>query len=67
MICVIVWGATGDLGLFNNSMAMDGTGIVDHDVYLPYIEPGRTYYYVIAGVTADGTQYRSDLDAFVIP
>ena len=67
MICAIVWGPTEDLGRLNNSMAMDGTGIVDHDVYLPDVETGRTYYYVIAGVTADGTQYRSDLDTFVIP
>jgi hypothetical protein len=35
MICAIVWGETQSLGNFNNSLAMNGTGIVEHDVFLP--------------------------------
>lgn len=66
MICAVVWGETDALGRFNNSLAMSGTGIAQHDVYLPDVEPGRTYHYVIAGVTADGTLYRSEPATFVI-
>jgi hypothetical protein len=66
MICAIVWGPTEALGSFNNSLSMNGTGIVDHDVVLPGIEPGREYFYVVQGTTADGTWYRSELDTFAI-
>lgn len=67
MICAIVWGETEDLGNFNNSLAMNGTGIVDHDVFLPGAEPGRTYSFQVQGSTADGTLYRSATDTFTIP
>ena len=67
MICAIVWGETEELGNFNNSLAMNGTGIVQHDVFLPGAEPGRTYYFQVQGSTADGTLYRSELDTFTIP
>lgn len=66
-ICAIVWGETDDFGRFNNSLAMNGTGIVEHDVKLPDLEPGREYRYVLQGTTADGTLYRSEVDTFVIP
>ncbi len=66
-ICAIVWGETEDLGRFNNSLAMNGTGIIEHDVKLPDLEQGREYVYVIQGTTADGTLYRSEADTFVIP
>ena len=46
---------------------MNGTGITDHDVYLPDAIAGRTYYYVVQGTTADGTLYRSDLATFTHP
>ena len=67
MICAIVWGETDALGRFNNSLSMNGTGITDHDVYLPDAIAGRTYHYVVQGTTADGTLYRSDLATFTIP
>ena len=67
MICAIVWGETDELGRLNNSSTMNGTGIVDHDVVLPDVEPGRTYMFVVQGTTADGTLYRSDLSTFTIP
>lgn len=67
MICAIVWGETEELGRFNNSLAMNGTGIVEHDVFLPDLEPGRTYVFRVQGSTADGTQYRSELGTFTIP
>lgn len=67
MICAIVWGETEALGRFNNSLAMDGTGITDHDVRLPGAEPGRTYHFVVQGTTADGTLYRSEPGTFTIP
>lgn len=35
MICTIVWGETDAFGSFNNSLSMNGTGIIDHDVVLP--------------------------------
>ena len=66
MICAIVWGPTEALGNFNNSLSMNGTGIVDHDVVLPGIEPGREYFYVVQGTTGDGTWYRSELGTFTI-
>ena len=67
MICAIVWGDTDALGRFNNSLSMNGTGITDHDVYLPDAIAGRTYYYVVQGTTADGTLYRSEIATFTIP
>ncbi len=66
-ICAIVWGETDEFGRFNNSLAMEGTGIIEHDVKLPDLEPGREYVYVLQGTTADGTLYRSEVDTFVIP
>ena len=67
MICAIVWGPTEKFGNLNNSLAMNGTGIVDHDVFLPGAEPGRTYYFQVQGSTADGTLYRSETATFTIP
>jgi hypothetical protein len=66
MICAIVWGETDDYGRFNNSLSMNGTGIIDHDVSLPDIEPGRRYHFVLQGTTADGTLYRSEPGTFTI-
>lgn len=66
MICAIVWGEDESFGRFNNSLSMNGTGIVDHDVVLPDVEAGETYSYVLQGTTADGTLYRSDLATFRI-
>lgn len=66
-ICAIVWGETDDFGRFNNSLAMNGTGIIQHDVGLPDLEPGREYSYVLQGTTADGTLYRSEVSTFTIP
>lgn len=66
-ICAVVWGETEELGSFNNSLSMNGTGISEHDVLLPGAEPGRTYYYVLQGTTADGTLYRSELTTFTLP
>jgi hypothetical protein len=67
MICAIVWGETDELGRFNNSLAMNGTGITDHDVRLPDAEAGRTYHFVVQGTTADGTLYRSEPGTFTRP
>lgn len=67
MICAIVWGETEAFGNFNNSLAMNGTGIVDHDVFLPGAIPGRTYFFRVQGSTADGTLYRSETATFTIP
>ncbi len=67
MICAIVWGPTDALGNFNNSLSMNGTGIVQHDVVLPGAEPGETYFYRLQGSTADGTLYSSDLMTFTLP
>ena len=67
MICAIVWGETESLGNFNNSLAMNGTGIVRHDVFLPGAEPGVEYFYKVQGSTVDGTLYESELATFVIP
>lgn len=66
-ICAIVWGETESLGMFNNSLAMNGTGIVDHDVFLPGALPGETYFFQVQGSTADGTLYQSELDTFTVP
>ena len=67
MICAIVWGETEQLGRFNNSLAMNGTGIVEHAVFLPGAVPGRTYSFRVQGSTADGTLYQSDMATFSIP
>jgi hypothetical protein len=67
LICAIVWGETEALGNFNNSLAMNGTGIVEHDVLLPFAEAGKTYFYRVQGSTADGTLYQSELMTFTLP
>ena len=67
MICAIVWGETEALGNFNNSLAMNGTGIIEHDVLLPTAEAGKTYFYRVQGSTADGTLYQSELMTFTLP
>ena len=66
MICAIVWGEDESLGRFNNSLAMNGTGIEQHDVVLPDVEPGREYRFLVQGTNADGTLYRSELSTFTI-
>lgn len=66
MICAIVWGEDASFGRFNNSLSMNGTGIEQHDVLLPDVEPGVTYRYVVPGTTADGTLYRSKVGTFAI-
>lgn len=67
MICAIVWGEDDTFGNFNNSLNMAGTGIVQHDVFLPDAVPGVEYTFVVQGTTADGTLYRSEVGTFVIP
>lgn len=66
-ICAIVWGETDEFGNFNNSLAMNGTGIIDHDVVLPGAEQGKEYFFRVQGTTADGRQFRSETGTFVIP
>lgn len=67
MICAIVWGEDESLGNFNNSLNMAGTGIIEHDVFLPGAEPGVQYHFVVQGTTADGNLYRSEMGTFVLP
>ncbi len=67
MICAIVWGEDESLGNFNNSLNMAGTGIIEHDVFLPGAEPGVEYMFVVQGTTAEGTLYRSEMGTFVLP
>lgn len=67
MICAIVWGETEDFGNFNNSLAMNGTGIVDHDVLLPGADAGGTYFFQVQGSTADGGLYQSEVSTFTVP
>lgn len=67
MICAIVWGEDESLGNFNNSLNMAGTGIIEHDVFLPGAEPGVEYMFVVQGTTADGTLYRSEIATFQLP
>ena len=67
MICAIVWGEDERFGNFNNSLNMAGTGIVQHDVFLPEAIPGVEYEFVVLGTTVDGTIYRSEVGTFVIP
>lgn len=66
-ICAIVWGETEDFGNFNNSLSMNGTGIINHDVVLPGAEQGREYFFRVQGTTADGRQFRSETGTFTIP
>ncbi|CAN5859998.1 hypothetical protein BH23ACT4_BH23ACT4_14730 [soil metagenome] len=66
MICAIVWGEDDTFGNFNNSLNMAGTGIVQHDVFLPDAVPGVKYSFVVQGTTADGILYRSEVETFVI-
>ena len=66
MICAIVWGEDDTFGRLNNSLSMNGTGITQHDVVLPDIEPGVEYRYLVQGTTADGTLYRSPVGSFRI-
>ena len=66
-ICSITWGPTEALGNQNNSLAMNGTGIIDHDVLLPGAEPGVTYFFTIQGTTADGQLFASEMDTFTLP
>jgi hypothetical protein len=67
MICAIAWGETEALGNQNNSLAMNGTGIIDHDVLLPGAEAGSTYFYRVQGSTASGTLYQSEMATFTLP
>lgn len=67
MICAIVWGEDESLGNFNNSLNMAGTGIIEHDVFLPGAEPGVEYSFVVQGTTADGAIYRSEMGTFTLP
>jgi hypothetical protein len=66
-ICAIVWGETEELGNFNNSLDMNGTGIIQHDVFLPGAEAGQTYFYRLQGSTADGSLFQSELMTFTLP
>jgi hypothetical protein len=66
MICAIVWGEDETFGRLNNSLSMNGTGITQHDVVLPDVQPGVEYRYVVQGTTADGTLYRSPVGSFRI-
>jgi hypothetical protein len=66
-ICAITWGETEALGNQNNSLSMNGTGIIQHDVILPGAVPGRTYFFTVQGSTADGRLYRSELATFTLP
>lgn len=67
MICAIVWGETEDPGSFNTSLAMNGTGSVDHDALPAGAEPGATYLFHVKGWTADRTLYQSELATFTLP
>lgn len=67
LICAIVWGESEEFGNQNNSLNMNGTGIVQHDVFLPGAEAGNTYFYRLQGSGADGTIYVSDTMTFTLP
>ena len=67
MICTIVWGETDAFGNFNNSLSMNGTGIINHDVVLPGAQQGVEYQFRVQGSTADGRQSRSEPGTFTIP
>ncbi len=66
-ICSIAWGETEALGNQNNSLSMNGTGIIQHDVILPGALPGETYYFRLQGSTADGQLFQSELSTFTLP
>ncbi len=66
-ICSIAWGETEALGNQNNSLSMNGTGIIQHDVVLPGALPGETYYFRLQGSTADGQLFQSELSTFTLP
>ena len=66
-ICSITWGPTPQLGNLNNSLTMDGTGIIQHDVPLPGAEPGATYHFTVQGSTADGRVFQSEPQTFTVP
>ncbi|MGI9648830.1 MAG: discoidin domain-containing protein [Acidimicrobiia bacterium] len=66
-ICSITWGETEALGNQNNSLSMDGTGIIQHDVILPGATAGETYYFTVQGTTADGRLFQSDMATFTLP
>lgn len=67
LICAIVWGETEDFGNQNNSLNMNGTGIVQHDVFLPGAEAQNTYFYRLQGSGPDGTLYVSETMTFTLP
>ena len=67
MICSIAWGPTEELGNQNNDLAMNGTGIIDHNVLLPGAEPGVTYFFRVQGATAEGQLFQSELATFTLP
>lgn len=66
MICAIVWGETEAYGNFNNSLNMAGTGIEQHDVFLPGARPGVEYHFIVQGTTADGRLFRSEPGTFLL-
>ncbi len=66
-ICSITWGETTELGNINNSLTMNGTGIIQHDVPLPGAEPGKTYHFTVQGSTADGRVFQSEMGTFILP
>ena len=66
-ICSITWGETEALGNLNNSLSMNGTGIIQHDVILPGAEAGQTYFFSVQGSTADGRLFRSEIATFTLP
>ncbi len=66
-ICSITWGPTESLGSQNNSLSMNGTGIIQHDVILPGAEAGETYFFTVQGTTADGRLFKSDPATFTLP
>jgi len=67
MICSITWGPTEELGNQNNDLAMNGTGIIEHNVLLPGAEPGMTYFFRVQGATAEGQLFQSELATFTLP
>ena len=67
MICSIAWGPTEELGNQNNDLAMNGSGIIEHNVLLPGAEPGVTYFFRVQGATAEGQLFQSELATFTLP
>lgn len=66
-ICSIAWGPSEALGNQNNSLSMNGTGIVQHDVILPGATAGETYFFRLQGSTADGQLFQSEVATFTVP